>query len=259
MNNNESSKLSRIKQYFFGGWHWWDFVLLLVLEGALIGLGLWAKSPWYVLIASTFNVAAGLFNIKANKLYFVLGGVYTGFYLYIAFEAENYGEFVFAIISLLLAIRTVWQWAHAKDVQQSGYEIRRIHPLALCAWTIPAAAVLVAYGFVLQALGSNLPFLNATCTVVSASAYLLTVRRVKEQWIVWLGNNVAYISLWAVTIAQQIRLGTADPWANIPLVAQSGIYVILNIWGLISWTRMVKQRTVPQEPADLPQDDTAQD
>ena len=73
-----------------------------------------------------------------------------------------------------------------KEVEKTRLTVsRQILLLVLSAVSI------YGYGLVLKRLGGNLPFIDSMSTCLSVLAMLLSVRRLMEQWIVWIVVDVA--------------------------------------------------------------------
>ena len=234
------------------GWRIWDILILAVLLGGIVGLGVWAKSPWYVMLGAGFNIIGGFCNVKTSKLFFPFSIGYSACYLYIAYSNHLYGEMATTVLLVVIALISIVNWLRADDVKQSTYEIRRLEPLSLLPMAVLAVVAFLAYGFALRAIGSRLPFLSAGTAVASICAYYLASRRVKLQWVLWLVNNAIYLSIWVVTIVEAKQAGEIDFLAELPLIAQSVVYVALNVCGLINWHVEWNRRTRAVEPADLP-------
>ena len=228
-----------------------DILLLALLLGGIIGLGVWAKSPWYVMLGACFNIIGGFCNVKTSKLFFPFSVGYTACYMYIAYTNHLYGEMATTTLLALIAIVSIIRWLRADDIRQSTYEIRRVEPLSLVPLAVLAVIAFLAYGFTLCAIDSRLPFLSAGTAVVSICAYILASKRTTLQWVLWLVNNAIYLSIWIVTIVQARQAGETDFLAELPLIAQSLLYVVLNVTGLVNWTKEWNRRTRPVEPRDL--------
>ena len=72
--------------------------------------------------------------------------------------------------------------------------------VALAAAGIAAACV-YGYGLLLKALGGSLPFTDSLSTCLSVLAMLFSVKRLMEQWILWIVVDVVTVYMWAVDYA----------------------------------------------------------
>lgn len=234
-----------------GGWHIWDPIIIVALVGAILGVGLWVKSPWYVILAASFNVVGGFFNAKTSKMFFPLSIGYSLCYLNVAFTNNLYGEVATTLLLIVIAVISIVKWLRAPNIKQSTYEINPLEPLFLLPMAILGVAAFLAYGFTLRHFGSRLPFLSAGTAVVSICAYILASKRVRMQWVLWLVNNAIFLTIWIVTMATT-QDGAAD-LAELPLVMQALVYVALNVFGLVNWNAEWRRRIAVHEPDDPPE------
>ena len=102
--------------------------------------------------------------------------------------------------------------------------------LVVYALTVVA---IVLYGFVLKAMGGNLPFVDSMSTVVSVVAQVLSVRRLMEQWVLWIVVDVVTVVMWAINFAQGGE--------SIAALAMWSIYLLNAIFMYIRWYREVQR------------------
>ena len=98
------------------------------------------------------------------------------------------------------------------------------------------ALAIVLYGFILKALGGNLPFIDSMSTVVSVVAQILSIRRLVEQWVLWIVVDVVTVIMWAVNFAR----GGED----IATLAMWSIYLINAFIMFARWYKEAKKREV---------------
>ncbi len=55
---------------------------------------------------------------------------------------------------------------------------------------------------ILKMLGGNLPYIDSMSTVVSIVAQILSIKRLTEQWILWIVVDVVTVFMWAVNFMQ---------------------------------------------------------
>ena len=249
--NNHRRKTAPKGASLSHGWRIWDVLLLSAILGGIVGLGIWAESPWFVILGAALNVTGGFFNVKTSKLYFVFTFGYSLCYLNASYNNHLYGEIATTLFLMVLAVVTIVKWLRADDIKRSTYEMKALEPITLIPIAIFGVAAFLTYGFVLRHVGSRLPFLSAGTAVVSVCAFVLASKRVKLQWVLWLVNNAIFITIWVVTIVESLEAGNSDYLESLPLIAQSAVYVFINVYGLINWNREWKRRSQTHEPEDL--------
>ena len=94
------------------------------------------------------------------------------------------------------------------------------------------AAAIGAYGFVLQLMGGKLPYIDSMSTVVSVVAQVLSIKRLTEQWVLWIVVDVVTVIMWLVNFLQGGEtLATLAMWS---------VYLINAIIMFIKWNREAK-------------------
>ena len=112
-----------------------------------------------------------------------------------------------------------------KEVEKTRLTVsRQILLLVLSAVSI------YGYGLVLKRLGGNLPFIDSMSTCLSVLAMLLSVRRLMEQWIVWIVVDVVTVFMW---FADYQKGGTdiATPADVVHLSVKRHVYVCKMVQG----------------------------
>jgi nicotinamide mononucleotide transporter len=98
---------------------------------------------------------------------------------------------------------------------------------ALIIYPLTAVGVII-YGLILKKMGGELPFVDSTSTVLSVVAQILCIKRLAEQWILW-------IVIDAITVVMWILVG------DYIMVTMWLVYLINAFNGYYSWTKMAKE------------------
>ena len=93
------------------------------------------------------------------------------------------------------------------------------------------AAAIFLYGLVLKAINGNLPFIDSMSTVVSVVAQILSVKRLTEQWVLWIVVDVVTVIMWAVNFA--------NGGESIATLLMWSIYLLNAVFMYIKWKREV--------------------
>lgn len=164
----------------------------------------------------------------------LLGFINILTYILIAFQAKLYGEVILnAVYYLPLQFIGYYMWdkhinKDTKIVKTKGMSLTSI--IILFFVSIIAT---FTYGYVLGLMGSNLPLANSMASALSLIAMYLSVKRYKEQWILWILVNIVSLYMWIISLMNN-ELNSSV------MVIMWFFYLINAIYGYINWDRMTK-------------------
>ena len=94
----------------------------------------------------------------------------------------------------------------------------------------------IAYGYILNVLGGNLPFVDALSTVVSVVAMIISIKMYVEQWMLWIVVDVVTVIMWGFAFAKgNDSIATLLMWM---------VYLINAIVMYTKWAREAKENAV---------------
>ena len=80
---------------------------------------------------------------------------------------------------------------------------------------------------------SSLPFIDSMSTVVSVVAQVLSVKRLTEQWVLWIVVDVVTVFMWLVNFI--------NGGETIATLAMWSVYLVNAVIMFIKWNREAKQ------------------
>ena len=95
---------------------------------------------------------------------------------------------------------------------------------------------IVGYGFVLKKIGGNLPYIDSMSTVVSIVAQILLIKRLMEQWILWIVVDIVTIIMWAINFAHGGE--------TIATLAMWSVYLINAFIMFYHWNKEAKKNEI---------------
>lgn len=208
------------------GWErWWlaaftalNVGLFFVWEDTLIGLATSLTGMLTVVL-----VAKG----KTSNYYF--GIINVILYAWIAWQSRYYGEVMLNLLYFLpMQFVGIYLWRR-NAVLPGADEVRAewLPWSRRIAWGTASVIGVAAYGALLYWLRGTLPFVDATSTVLSVIAMILMVRRVVEQWVLWIVVDIVSIYMWAHILLTD---GT-----GMSMLVMWSAYLVNAVYGLISW------------------------
>lgn len=113
------------------------------------------------------------------------------------FGARYYGEVMLNACYYVPMQFVGWfMWKKHMDGKTKEVEKTRLTVSRQILLLVLSAVSIYGYGLVLKRLGGNLPFIDSMSTCLSVLAMLLSVRRLMEQWIVWIVVDVVTVFMW---------------------------------------------------------------
>lgn len=150
-------------------------------------------------------------------------------YIYIFYQAKLYGDTILQFYFLGTAIYGwyYWSYGHIKSMKAE----RPISSITLADWLkivlilVPSTVII---GYLLDSkTDTDVPYIDAFCTVTSFIAQYLLTRKKIENWLIWIFVDIVYIPLYI----HKNLLATAVLYF---------IFVFIALQGYISWKRNLK-------------------
>ena len=216
------------------GWKAWELGWLALATAVILGLSLYGRDNAISLVSALTGVWCVILTGKGKRSSFIFGTVNVIFYALISLEARYYGEVMLNAL-YYLPMNFVGWFAWKKHMNAETDEVEKTRLPAkrgALIYGLTAAAILL-YGLVLRALGGNLPFIDSMSTVVSVTAQILSVKRLREQWVLWIVVDVVTAIMWAVNFA---RGGE-----TIATLAMWSVYLVNAVIMFVKWDREARQ------------------
>ncbi|MBR6896790.1 MAG: nicotinamide mononucleotide transporter, partial [Lachnospiraceae bacterium] len=169
------------------GWKIFDVIWLLLATAVILGLSIYWKDNWMSLTAALTGVWCVILTGKGKRSSFIFGTINVVFYALVAYEAKYYGEVMLNVLYYFPMNFVGWfAWKkHMNDDTGEVVKTRMPFKKGLIVYALTAAAIF-GYGLVLQAMGGALPFIDSMSTVISVVAQVLSIKRLMEQWVLWI-------------------------------------------------------------------------
>lgn len=167
---------------------------------------------------------------------YFFGAIFSLLNSYVSFKAHLYGiAWLSALLYFPLQIQGLLDW-HTKKDKNDNITIRSFDTKISVLITICCFAGSISLGLLLTKIpNQNLAFLDAISNVINICAIILLNLRFKESWWILLGNNIADLAIWIINTINDV------PNSTVMLIVSIG-YLILNIFGLVKWEKIKKQK-----------------
>lgn len=206
------------------------FILIYVF---LILFALVRHDSIIALISAICGITYTIFAGKGIPYCYPIGATGSVLYVYLAFFNQLWGNLLLYLCYYMpMQVIGFFQWN--KNLKTDKYEIvKTVLPLkerVLLFLITTLISVIVI--FILAYLDDKKPIIDGITAVFSILGMYLTVKRVVEQWIVWIGvNSLSFIMWLDIAIKGERVYSTVFMW---------GVYFILAIYFFITWKKEIK-------------------
>ena len=194
----------------------------------ILGLSIyWQDTPIGIFSAVT-GVICVILTAKGKVSCFVWGIFNCIAYAYIGYINKYYGEFMLnAFYYLPMQFVGIYTWNKHMNKETSNVEAKQITTKEIIGYAVGSLTGILIYGYILQTLGGNLPYVDAFTNTLSIVAAIMSIRRLAEQWILWILIDIASVGMWVVAVQNG-----SD---NIATLLMWSVYLANAIWGYIKW------------------------
>ncbi len=204
-----------------------DIIWLILCTIGITLISINTNNSLLAIIASIFGVIYVILNGCRLSVAFLFGIINTFFYGIVSYNNGLYGDFMMNIFySCPCCIIGLISWFKASK-QTPTATVSSFKPKARIIFLLLIIASIIAYGLILKQLKDTQPFLDATTTILSISAYICLIKRKKEVWYLFNISNFLSIIMWA------INYNTSS--ANLSILFMYIIYTANSLLNTIRW------------------------
>ena len=204
-----------------------DIVWLIICTIAITIISLNTNNSIIAIIASIMGIIYVILNGCRLSSAFLFGIVNTLLYGIVSYQNGLYGDFMMnvfysfpcCVIGLIMWIRASKDTPTAK-VLSLNYKERVI-------FIVLILLSIFGFGFILDIMKDTQPYLDATTTVLSISAYICLIMRKKEMWYLFNFSNILSIIMWTKNYS------TSN--ANIAVLFMYIIYTLNSLLNTYRW------------------------
>lgn len=196
-------------------------------------ISLYMGDSWIGIVSALTNILCVILvaNGKISNYFWGLIGVVA--YAYVAFTNKYYGDFMLNSLYYLPMQFVGWyMWKKNSNDSETVESKFLLGKQRVILFAISLLSI-YGYGTFLKSLGGNLPYIDATSTVLSVVAMYLMAKQYMEQWILWVVVNIVTIYMWLqVFLSNGNEIATLIQWI---------IFLINSLYGLYSWIKRHKE------------------
>jgi nicotinamide mononucleotide transporter len=224
----------------FKNWTRFEIIWLLTFTAVNIYLFIAWSDSLIGLISSISGMLCVVLVAKGKIANYYFGIVQTLTYAYIAYGYGLYGEVMLnALFYFPVQFIGIYLWKKNKTEHGVKGEDVSIKRLSKTGWLYTILSIVIftiGYGFFLKYLGGNNVWNDSATNVLSIAAQIMMLKRLTEQWILWISVNVLSIFLWVSALVAQ---GGND----FSMLVMWSAFLVNSIYGYINWRRLYSKQT----------------
>ena len=199
------------------------------------------NTQYLYLIGSLIGATALIFVSKGNPIGQVLIIVFSVFYGIVSYSFDYYGEMITYLgMSAPVALWALTSWLrNPYKGNRSEVKVNSLSRKEWCLFLAAAAAVTVAFFFILQALNTANLIVSTLSVATSFIAAYLTARRSRFYAIGYGANDVVLIIMWSMASYENI--------AYLPMVICFIVFFVTDAYGFVNWSIMNKRQKAGEE------------
>ena len=191
------------------------------------------------LTASITGMICVVLVAKGKVANYYFGVVNVLLYAYIAYQSKYYGEVSLNLLYYFPAQFVglyYWKKNEKENKGKKTVQVLSMTAFQKIVWGSIVLVGVVLYYFVLRMWGGELPLADSASTVLSVFAMILMVKRLTEQWILWIAVDVISIYLWLTVFLEKGN--------NVSMLVMWSAFLVNAIYGYYNWKRMEKNNEI---------------
>jgi nicotinamide mononucleotide transporter len=234
-------KEAKLRNYF-DDWSMWEKFWLALSTVAIFAASIWTWDPtnlmgsYAALISSITGIWCVVLVAKGKISNYIWGFFNVVLYAYAAYTWKLYGDFMLNAYYFLPMQFVGWYiWTkpgYKKDADTIKAKVLSWKGRIIL--TLISVVATIGYGFILQRMGGNTPFLDAMSTVGSVIAMILMARMFMEQWVIWIIVDVVTVIMWANIVFLEGGM------FNLGILVMWSAWLINAVYGMVNWIKMNK-------------------
>jgi len=190
------------------------------------------------IISSITGVICVVMTARGSITCYYWGIINIATYVIIAWQTSFYGEVMLnGLYYLPMQFVGILLWRKNLNKDTNIVKTKKMSINYMICISVISIVAILGYGIVLRLLNGNQPLIDSTTNVLSIVAMFLSVKRYKEQWIMWILVDIVTIYMWTNAFIG----GEAN---SLVMVFMWGAYLINAVYGYINWTKLEGNKEV---------------
>ena len=215
-------------------WFEWSLIIIISLLN-VVSAFVYNDVDWLGMISSITGVICVVLTAKGHISCYYWGLINIATYVAVAYFASLYGEVMLnALYYLPMQFVGIYLWKKNTNQQDELVKASLMTKKEYVIYSLISVFGIVLYGFFLKAIGGSQPFVDSITTVLSVVSMYLSVKRFKEQWILWIIVDFVSVYMWVVAFL--------SGEANSSVMVLMWVFYLINAFhGYINWNKLEKR------------------
>lgn len=210
-----------------------DIIWLVLCTIAITIISINTNNSFIAIVASIMGIIYVILNGCRLSIAFLFGIVNTLLYGIVAYQNGLYGDFMMNVFYCFpCCVIGLIAWVKASKNDSTAKVLSFNHKERSIFILLILFAILV-FGSILDVMKDTQPYLDATTTVLSISAYICLIMRKKEMWYLFNFSNILSIVMWAKNYSASN--------ANIAVLFMYVIYTLNSLLNTYRWEMASKK------------------
>jgi len=223
-------KISKFVRNELSGWKMWEILWISISTATILVLSIYWNESLVGIISAITGVVCVVLTGKGKVSSYIFGMVNTVLYAYISYGAKYYGEVMLNL--LYYAPMNVVGWVMwNKHISEDTKEVekKKMKGDSRIIVLIGASIGVFFYGLILKKMGGNLPLTDSLSVVLSIIAQILCVKRLMEQWVLWIIIDVVMVIMWIMAFF--------NGGESVATLIMWSIYLVNAVIMFVKWNR----------------------
>lgn len=217
-----------------GSWSGFEVVWLVLFTLLAVGFTIVSKDSFFGFTVFITGVLCVLLTAKGKLMSYVFGMYNTFGYAYLAYINGLFGEVMLNLL-FFVPMNVIGFYMWKRNMQSGKLSMRQMEPKGMLLTVAVCISGSLLLGFGLSFIpAQNSPYIDSITTVLSVVATILTVRRLKEQWLVYIVLNLFTVLLWVIRTLE----GSGE---GLLMIVMWSAYLINAVYGYYNWNKGVKE------------------
>lgn len=219
---------------YAGSWNLFEIGWLVLFALIAIGFTVYSKDSLFGFTVFITGVLCVVLTAKGMLSSYVFGTYNTIAYAYLAYINGLFGEVMLNLL-FFVPMNVVGFYMWRRHAQGGKLSMRQmgLKDLFLVGVVCLGGSLLLGCGLSFIQ-GQNAPYIDALTDVLSVVATILTVRRFKEQWLVYIVLNIFTVLLWVIRTLD----GSDD---GVMMIVMWSAYLVNAGYGYYNWNRGARE------------------
>ncbi len=209
-------------------------VIISVILITILAIILSSIDTWLIWISTLLGILSSRFIIEGKWINYIFELLSYVVYIYICLKVLYYGEVILSCFIIVLHLISLLKWITNQDVNKV-VKVNKIDKKELLIVIVIFLLIYLACVFLLYAIKSDLPILNAFSSVIYIMGAYFAIRRSSINFICIVLYELTFISLWFILFQK-------GEYSSFIFLIGAFVELYYNIIGIKKWKNIRREQ-----------------